>query len=130
MFKSFFPFYSKLEQKEKTTIKIEAFLFFIVAAVILGYFTYMLQTDSDNTTETWNKIATGNPQVMADVNEVGKNATKVLCGTYVEGIHDVNMAHGGYWVNFLTWFRWDGDEIQDMAHHYRVYRGLLRNLIS
>ena len=126
MFKSFFPFYSKLEQKEKTTIKIEAFLFFIVAAVILGYFTYMLQTDSDNTVETWNKIAEGNPQVMADANEVGKNATKVLCGTYVEGIHDVNMAQGGYWVNFLTWFRWDGDEIQDMAHHYRVYRGFVK----
>ena len=51
------------------------------------------------------------PQVEAsDLLEVSKDATKVLCGTYVEGIHDIDMAHGGYWVNFMTWFRWDGDD--------------------
>jgi hypothetical protein len=64
--------------------------------------------------------------LLPDLQVVSKDATKVLCGTYVEGIHDIDMAHGGYWVNFMTWFRWDGDEIQDMADHFRIYRGVIK----
>ena len=26
----------------------------------------------------------------------------------------------------MVWFRWDGDEIQDMANHFRIYRGFVR----
>ena len=122
----FLPFFAKLTDFQRSNIKKIAFIFTLLCCIILGYFSYMLDTDISHSESSWNKKMNTEPQVAADLLEVSKDATKVLCGTYVEGIHDIDMAHGGYWVNFMTWFRWDGDEIQDMADHFRIYRGVIK----
>ena len=122
----FLPFFAKLTDFQRSNIKKIAFIFTLLCCIILGYFSYMLNTDISHSESSWNKKMNTEPQVAADLLEVSKDATKVLCGTYVEGIHDIDMAHGGYWVNFMTWFRWDGDEIQDMADHFRIYRGVIK----
>jgi len=121
-----FPFFPKLPKEQRRRILNIALVFTVLACCILGYFVYMLKTDITYSERRWHEKLNADPKITADLAEVSKNATKVLCGTYVEGIHDIDMAHGGYWVNYLVWFRWDGDEIQDMANHFRVYRGFVK----
>ena len=122
----FLPFFSKLPKEQRKRILDIALLFAICASLLLGYFVYMLRADIIRSEKRWGEKLNTSDAITADLAEVSKDATKVLCGTYVEGIHDVDMAHGGYWANFMVWFRWDGDEIQDMANHFRIYRGFVR----
>ncbi len=126
MLNNIFPYFSKLELWQQHSIKKHVFLLCVIAGAILCYFCYVLQTDVDANHFKWEKHLNNDPKIVADLQLASPNATKVLCGTYVEGIHDINMAAGNYWVNFLTWFRWDGDEITDMADHFRIYRGLIK----
>jgi hypothetical protein len=122
----FFPFFSKLPEHEKFKIIRAALIFTIFCSLILGYFTLMLHNDLARNDTRWNAHLYTDQKIQPDLDVLSKNATKVLCGTYLEGIHDIDMAHGGFWANYLVWFRWEGNEITDMADHFRVYRGYVK----
>ncbi len=127
IFLHFFPLYHTLKKEEQRSIQRRPLLFCLVAGVLLMYFCITLYGNTQSDNRYWEDTFRVPPQLQADLEEVSGNATKVLCGTYVDNIYDIDMAQGTFTASFLTWFRWEGDEITDMADHFRIYKGHILN---
>ena len=127
LFLRIFPHYHTLTDREKRSIRTRPLTFCLVAGLMLLYFCVSLYGNTQNDNNQWKKTFTNPPKIQADLEEASTNATKVTCGTYVGNIYDVDMAQGTFTVNFMTWFRWHGDDIPDMANHFRIYKGVILN---
>ena len=51
----FLPFFAKLTDFQRSNIKKIAFIFTLLCCIILGYFSYMLDTDISHSESSWNK---------------------------------------------------------------------------
>ena len=127
LFEYFFEHYSILNDKQRKKIKGLTTVFLVFGFCVLFGFVSMMMSHRDTEKARWEKNLSGVELYKADMLPISQNATKVLTGTYVETIDNLDMAHGNYWVKFLVWFRWDGDEISDLAHNFRIYRGIIKN---
>jgi hypothetical protein len=61
----FLPFFAKLTEAQRTNIKNIALLFTVICCVILGYFSYMLDTDISHSESSWKRKMNTEPQVAA-----------------------------------------------------------------
>ncbi|MCH3915588.1 MAG: hypothetical protein LKE29_10080 [Acidaminococcaceae bacterium] len=127
LFLRIFPHYHTLTDREKRSIRRRPLTFCLVAGALLLYFCFSLLNNTQKDNRKWNETFVIPTKILADMSYVSKDATKVTCGTYVDNIYDIDMANGTFCVSFLTWFRWDGDDITDMADHFRIYQGSILN---
>ena len=127
LFMGIFPHYHTLTDKEKKSIRRRPFTFCLVAGLLLLCFCVSLYTNAQRDDQHWKNTFKIPAKIQADLQLVGTEATKVTCGTYVDNIYNIDMAKGTFCVSFLTWFRWDGDDIRDMANHFRIYKGSILN---
>ncbi len=125
LFARIFPHYHTLNATEKRSIRRRPITFCFVSGLLLLYFCLSLYGNSQRDSNKWKDSFYISPQIQESIRDASTNATRVLCGTYVDNIYNIDMAKGTYSVSFLVWFRWDGDDITDMANHFRVYKGTM-----
>ena len=123
-----FDDYEDLESKKRKRIALWFTMIILCSCLILGVFTYFIYDNRKEDQDYWNNAVKVENGTLKDVAVVGKDATEVLCGTYFENVSEFNLADSRFRAVFLTWFRWQGDDIQDMAHNFRVYRGEIKKL--
>ena len=123
IFDRLFPHYETLHREQQKQIQKITIIFFIFAAIILGYFILSLVDNQHSDEKYWNHAFQSTEYASEDLQEVSKNATVVTAGTYIENIYSINMANGTYGVDFVVWFRWDGNKIPDMINNFRIYKG-------
>lgn len=103
-----------------------SFLFIIVFGVIfLSISLNSLHKDKISEDEYWESSLKTSPEVEARVKELSGHETVVSVGTYTENLKEVSLKNSNFRIEFLAWFRWNGDESLDMANHFRIYKGTI-----
>ncbi len=115
------------EPAQKRRIAIVFLLFFGIAAIILMYFLSVLIQDRTHAEDTWQAHLHDNAAQAELAETLSANATRVLVGTYVENMREINLRDSYFRVEALVWFRWEGDAGLDPAHHFRIYKGAVNH---
>lgn len=97
----------------------------IIGTVFLSVASYVLYQDKISEDDYWDSALTVSAETQAKVDALSTNATKVSVGTYVENLKEISLKSSNFRLEFLVWFRWQGDEDLDMMNHFRVYKGLI-----
>lgn len=102
------------------------FCFFaIVGLLYMAATNYRLYTDKTAEEDYWQQGLLDDSEAAEKARELGKDATEVTVGTYVENLKEINIKSNYFRVVFECWFRWEGDDELDMANNFRVYNGLM-----
>ncbi len=121
----------KLKDMEKWQVKKLFFSFFVIvaiAATYLGIACSSVYNDKRAEDNYWVSSLTTPADIEADVQKFSANATKVSTGTYIENLKEINLKTCNFRVEFLAWFRWEGDEELDMAKNFTVYKGYMNKM--
>lgn len=120
-------FFEKLKNLEKWQKKRLYTCFLVVLLIGLGYLGITLNAiyeDKQNENSYWNNAISEKSNTSADeYKELTKNAVPVTTGTYVENVKQIDLKTNSFRVEFVVWFRWQGDASINMAEHFRVYKG-------
>ncbi|MEG1953088.1 MAG: hypothetical protein RR115_02510 [Hydrogenoanaerobacterium sp.] len=103
---------------------IGSFLMVVIIGIsFLGITLTSLYSDKISEDDDWVSVMQTDPATQKRVKELSGEETKVLCGTYIENLKQISLKNSNYSVEFLVWFRWEGDKIKDMTNNFRVYKG-------
>ena len=108
---------------------------FITLALVLGIsIAFLVSTCTalyqDKVSEKgyWEAALTPTDSALEHLSLVDGNATQVSVGTYLETFKELSLKNSSYRMEFLLWFRWNGDEELDMANNFRIYKGTVNKL--
>lgn len=77
--------------------------------------------------EGWDSYLKDSPEQQHMVEELSQNAVKVMVGTYVENIKEMNLKSSNFRIQFMVWFDWEGSEELDIASNFRIYKGSMNS---
>lgn len=87
-----------------------------------------LYQDKAAETSYWENGLKENEENAKAAEKYSENATKVIAGTYIENIKEVNVKSSYYRAVIKCWFRWEGDDELDMINHFRIYNGTINKM--
>lgn len=116
--------YKDLKFEQKKRLLLTFFIYVIVSAVVLIWFSATLFNEKTHADDSWNEYLKDTPEQANQASELSKDATKVTVGTYIENLRELNMKSSNYRVEFMVWFSWEGNEDIDPARNFRIYKGL------
>lgn len=96
-----------------------------VALVYLGYTCNLLYQDKISEADYWDKSLQTTEQAQAHLDRIDANAVPVTVGTWVETFKELSLKSSTYRIEFMVWFRWEGDKELDMANNFRIYKGVV-----
>lgn len=124
IFKYFFPLYDKLTEDEKSKARRKPLTFVLAAVLLLSYFSYSLYSNRNQDDLRWQRHLTLTKAQQEELNSVSTHATKVLCGTYLSNIYNLNLK-GSVSYTLYVWFKWQGDPKLDLANHFHIYNSVI-----
>ena len=108
---------------------------FITLILVLGIgLTFLISTCTalyrDRTSEKnyWDAALTPSETAIEHLAQIDENAIQVSVGTYLETFKELSLKGSSYRMEFLLWFRWNGNEELDMANNFRIYKGTINKL--
>lgn len=108
-------------QKHKLIVGICSIV--IIATVYLFITVSMLYNDKKNEDEYWTSNLTMSEETQKMADERSVDATKVLIGTYIENIKEINIKSSYFRNVYQIWFRWEGNPDLNMKDNFHVYKG-------
>ncbi|MEG0329613.1 MAG: hypothetical protein RR624_04185 [Longicatena sp.] len=118
-----------LKTVEKWQVKRLIFCFltiFIIGVAYLGTTLFTLYKDKTNEKVYWESSMNEKSNLSdKEYQELTKDAVKITTGTYVENLKHIDLKTNTYRLDFVAWFRWNGDPSIDIMNHFRVYKGVI-----
>ena len=108
-------------QKHKLVVGVCSIV--IIATTYLFFTVSTLYNDKQAENEKWDNYLTTSEELQQKVDERSKNATKVLVGTYIENIKEINIKSSYSRCVYRIWFRWEGNPDLNMKDNFHVYKG-------
>lgn len=112
--------YEKWQQKHLLLWLSILFIFF---TSYIFYTCYVLYKDKSNEEIYWNNYLYEHDTLSLAEKQLSENATKVLTGTYIDNIKEVNIKESTYKVKFQLWFKWKNNSKLNMLENYEIYNG-------
>lgn len=117
--------WKNMEPWQKKRLIITLVLVIGVALTYLGYTCNMLIQDKQSESEYWSSALTPTQSAQEHLDRIDANAVPVTVGTWLETFKEVGLKSSTYRMEFMLWFRWDGDKELDMANNFRIYKGVI-----
>lgn len=118
----------KMEAWQKRRLFITLVLFLGVTISFLVSTCTALRQDRLSEKDYWDAALTPSESAVEKMALIDENATRVRVGTYVETFKELSLKNSSYRMEFLLWFRWNGDEDLDMANNFRIYKGTVNKM--
>lgn len=120
--------FKDLKDWQKKRLLFSFFTYVIVAIAFLTITVTALYQDKKAEDQYWESMLKPPAEVEARASTFDQNATKVLTGTYIENLKEINIKSSSYRVVALIWFKWEGNDSLDMAKHFRIYKGTMNKM--
>ncbi len=117
--------FRNMKRWQKTKFLTVFFSYFAVAFVFLTFACSVLIDSNLERDREWADDIEQDPEIIAEAQERGANATKVLCGTYIENVKELSVKNSYWKADGIVWFKWEGDPSLDMANNFRIYKGTI-----
>lgn len=95
----------------------------IIATTYLFITVSMLYNDKQKEDEYWISNLTMSEEIQQSAEKRSVDATKVLIGTYVENMKEINIKSSYFRSVYQIWFRWEGNPDLNMKDNFHVYKG-------
>lgn len=103
-------------------ITISSLLFLIPAVCIL-------KEEKIYSANEYNLVTTVSSEDAEHLEELQRTAVSVITGTYVETIKDISMKNSSYRMEFLVWFRWEGENrITFLNNNIQIRNGTINKI--
>ena len=112
-----------MEKWQRKRLLLSVFAILIIAVSFLSFTLHQLYTDKNSEEGYWYSSMQTPEATQKRVTELSGNTTEVTVGTYVENLKEISLKNSNYRMEFLVWFRWEGDKVQDMSNNFRIYKG-------
>ena len=122
--------FRKLQGGEKRRLRLTLFLYLGISVLFLSAACGTLLKDNLDQPRRWNASLQENSGMLKELEEIrqSKNPTRVLCGTYLEDIRNIDFKNNSFSGVMTVWFRWENDKDLDIVNHFRIYRGDITDL--
>lgn len=112
-------------KRKRLVLHVGGFILFNL--IFLACASITLQRDRIEQTKLWNSLFSGDHETTEKAAEVSEDAIPVLTGLYVENLREISLKDSYFSVEFLVWFRWEGNEDLNMADNFRMYNGIINS---
>ena len=118
--------FGELKSWQKKRLLFSFLTYVIVIVVFLAYASVTMYTDKKAEDDYWVSMLQTPKDIEERAAQFDQNATRVQVGTYVENLKEVNLKTSSFRMVVLIWFKWEGNDNLDMAKHFRIYKGTIR----
>lgn len=121
--------WKEMTKRQRTKI-LSWFLFFTVSAFLfLTHAVYTLQKEKKTASNEFNAVTYVLPEEKEHFRQLRQTAIPVTTGTYVETIKDISLKNSSFRIEFLVWFRWEGDQkITFLNNNLQIHNGTINKL--
>lgn len=112
---------------QRKKLRIYKYIYIIAAVSFLCYCTFDLISDKMAENGYWDSAMTTSSDVAKEAAALDGSAEKVQVGTHIGDIKNFNIEDSAFTVSGSVWFKWTGDPDLDMAHHFSIYKGTIKD---